>query len=211
MAREFFCAYHSLLESLTPFGDAECGRLFRACLQYSMSGKEPELGGNERFIWPTLKGMIDRDKQSYSMTCRSNRENGSKGGRPKKEKTEGLIENRAVFSETEKTQEEEKEEEKEKDKGKEDKRKARARFVPPTLEEVRAYCMERNSPVDPQQFFDYFTGDPDRQWVDAKGQPVASWKQKLITWEKFQGQKHPEPKADSLEAKYSMMGAWASD
>lgn len=54
-------------------------------------------------------------------------------------------------------------------------------FVPPTLEEVEAYCRERNSPVDAKQFYDYFTaGD----WYDSKGQKVRRWKQKLITWEK---------------------------
>ena len=71
--------------------------------------------------------------------------------------------------------------------------KARARkspkkseaFVPPTLDEVRAYCRQRNSSVDPVQFYDYFTADPDHPWVDAKGQPVLNWKQKIVTWEKF--------------------------
>lgn len=54
-------------------------------------------------------------------------------------------------------------------------------FVPPTLEEIEEYCKQRNSTVDPKQFYDYFTeGD----WVDAKGQKVRNWKQKLITWEK---------------------------
>lgn len=56
-------------------------------------------------------------------------------------------------------------------------------FVPPTLEEVQAYCKERNSSVDPKKFFDYFTADPERQWMDSEGKPVKSWKQKLITWE----------------------------
>ena len=54
-------------------------------------------------------------------------------------------------------------------------------FVPPTLEEVEAYCRERNSPVDAKQFYDYFTAG---NWYDSKGQKVRSWKQKLITWEK---------------------------
>lgn len=57
----------------------------------------------------------------------------------------------------------------------------RGRFTPPTLEEVRAYCEERKSPVDPVRFFEYFqTGG----WKDSKGNPVRNWKQKLITWEK---------------------------
>lgn len=53
-------------------------------------------------------------------------------------------------------------------------------FVPPTLEEIKAYCDERGSPVDPQKFFDYFSAG---NWTDSEGKPVKSWKQKLITWE----------------------------
>ena len=54
-------------------------------------------------------------------------------------------------------------------------------FVPPTLEEIEAYCKERNSGVDAKHFYDYYSaGD----WVDAKGNKVKNWKQKLITWER---------------------------
>lgn len=64
------------------------------------------------------------------------------------------------------------------------KREVRAgAFVPPSLDEIRAYCEERNSPVDAKEFYDYFT---EGNWTDAKGQKVKNWKQKLITWEKFQ-------------------------
>ena len=61
-------------------------------------------------------------------------------------------------------------------------------FIPPTLEDVKAYCKERSSPVDPQKFFDYFTAGG---WKDAKGNPVRNWKQKLLTWEQYQ----PQPSA----------------
>lgn len=64
-------------------------------------------------------------------------------------------------------------------------KKKRKRFTPPTLEEVKAYCEQRNSSVDPVQFFEYFTADPDRQWIDAKGNKVTNWKSKILTWEKF--------------------------
>jgi hypothetical protein len=58
----------------------------------------------------------------------------------------------------------------------------RKRFVPPTLEEVKAYCLERKNNVDPQKFYDYFTASG---WYDSKGKKVKSWKQKVITWEGF--------------------------
>lgn len=64
-------------------------------------------------------------------------------------------------------------------------------FVPPTLEEIKAYCKERNNKVDPQQFFDYYsTGE----WKDAKGNPVKNWKQKIITWEKQNADARPRSK-----------------
>ena len=61
-------------------------------------------------------------------------------------------------------------------------------FIPPTLEEVQAYCKERSSPVDPKKFYEYFTAGG---WKDAKGNPVRNWKQKLLTWEQYQ----PQPAA----------------
>lgn len=59
--------------------------------------------------------------------------------------------------------------------------RAKNSFKPPTREEVKAFCKQRNSPIDPDRFFDFFdTGN----WIDSKGNPVRNWKQKLITWER---------------------------
>ena len=60
----------------------------------------------------------------------------------------------------------------------------REEFVPPTFEDVKAYCAERGNKVDAQHFYDYFTAG---NWKDSKGNAVKNWKQKLITWEKFGG------------------------
>ena len=75
MAREYFCAYHSYLQSLDPLNDAERGRLFTACLEYSMTGASPDLRGNERFVWPTIKSQIDRDADKYTEFCAKQRAN----------------------------------------------------------------------------------------------------------------------------------------
>ena len=56
----------------------------------------------------------------------------------------------------------------------------RGKFVPPTVEEVRAYCFKRRNNIDAQNFIDYFTVS---DWIDSEGKPVRSWKQKIITWE----------------------------
>ena len=69
MAIEYFNAYHSYLKSIDPLNDAERGRLFTALLEYSSTGAEPELRGNERFIFPMIRQQIDRDREKYIEKC----------------------------------------------------------------------------------------------------------------------------------------------
>lgn len=58
--------------------------------------------------------------------------------------------------------------------------KEKKAFVPPTLEDIKQYCVERNNNVDPKRFYDYFT---EMKWIDSEGKPVRNWKGKMITWE----------------------------
>lgn len=113
MPREYFCAYHSYIEAMEQLSDAECGRLFRACLQYSKTGEAQELGGNERFIFPGLRSQMDRDKDAYQAKIQRQSQNGRLGGRPpgpvKAKKAAG-------FSQSQTSQD--KEEDKDKGKGK---------------------------------------------------------------------------------------------
>ncbi len=69
------------------------------------------------------------------------------------------------------------------------------KFKPPTLEEVEAYCRQRNNNVDPKAFHDYFT---EGGWKDSKGNPVKNWKQKIITWEKFDKPFKQPPKKNNF-------------
>lgn len=57
-----------------------------------------------------------------------------------------------------------------------------SKFIPPTVEEISQYVLEKRLNVSAQQFYDYFsTGN----WIDAKGNKVKNWKQKLLTWNKY--------------------------
>ena len=62
---KYLKVFTDFASSLAPLSDAECGRLFKAMLEYAMSGQEPDLRGNERFVWPSAKASIDRDQQTY--------------------------------------------------------------------------------------------------------------------------------------------------
>ena len=58
--------------------------------------------------------------------------------------------------------------------------KNRKRFTPPTVDEVRDYCRERNNNVDPERFVAFYAS---KGWR-VGNQPMKDWKACVITWEK---------------------------
>ena len=54
------------------------------------------------------------------------------------------------------------------------------RFTPPTLEEVKAYCKERNNNVDAERFIDFYES---KGWMIGKSK-MKDWKACVRTWEK---------------------------
>lgn len=59
------------------------------------------------------------------------------------------------------------------------------KFVPPTVEEVRAYCLERKNSVDPERFVDFYAA---KGWMIGKDK-MKDWKASVRTWEKRDEQK----------------------
>lgn len=53
------------------------------------------------------------------------------------------------------------------------------RFCPPSLEEVAAYCYERQNQVNPQRFIDHYESNG---WMVGKNK-MKSWKASVRTWE----------------------------
>lgn len=73
--------------------------------------------------------------------------------------------------------------------------KEKNKFIPPTLEEIAAYCKERQNNVNAKKFYEYYSV---AGWKDAKGNPVKNWKQKMIAnWEK------EKPKAEETVPVYN--------
>ena len=54
------------------------------------------------------------------------------------------------------------------------------RFIPPTAEEVRAYCEARGGKVDPQKFLDHYTSNG---WRVGRN-PMRDWKAAARNWER---------------------------
>lgn len=188
MAREYFCAYHSYIKQCKGLSDGELGRLFRALLEYSASGKVPELNGRESVAFDFMSANIDRDAESYKDTCNRNRENISK-------RYERIRANTTVY-ETYQEKEEEKEELLKKDISNEISKKStrQKKFVPPTVEEVASYCLDRKNKVDAAYFVDHYTSNG---WKVGK-QNMKDWKAAVRTWER-NGYNQPSKKQDAEE------------
>ena len=54
------------------------------------------------------------------------------------------------------------------------------RFIPPTLQEVQAYCQERGNKVDAEQFIDFYAA---KGWMVGKNK-MKDWKACVRTWER---------------------------
>lgn len=108
---KYLKVFTDFADAMEELGDAERGRLFTAMLKYAETGAAPDFRGNERFIWPVAKLQIDRMAAECEGRAKTSRENGSKGGRPKK--TQGNPKNPAGFSKTQKSQDKDKDKDKE--------------------------------------------------------------------------------------------------
>ena len=68
------------------------------------------------------------------------------------------------------------------------------RFKKPTVEEIAAYCKERNNTINAHAFFDYYEA---KGWVVGKS-PMKDWKAAVRQWEYRQNQDKPKA-ADPFE------------
>ena len=54
------------------------------------------------------------------------------------------------------------------------------KFIPPTIEQVNEYCLERSNGIDAEQFVNFYTA---KNWMIGKNK-MKEWKACVITWEK---------------------------
>ena len=74
----------------------------------------------------------------------------------------------------------------------------RKRFIPPTLEEVQAYCLERNNGIDAQTFIDFYES---KGWMIGKNK-MKDWKAAIRTWERGRSQNRRE------QGSRDILGEW---
>ena len=159
-------------DTVSVLNDAEKGRLLAAMLLYAETGAVPErFAGNECFLWPAAMQSIDRMAETAE----------------REEKKETKKRREGPEKRGEEMRREEMREE-----GKRDETGKERRFIPPTPEEVEAYCRSQDFRINPRLFHDHYTANG---WT-IKGQPMKDWKACVRTWEAREKQTGPTAPGD---------------
>ena len=154
-----------------------------ACWDFLETGEKPEgLSPIENVAFASFMPDMDEAWNRYLTRISS----GVKGGRPKKPygsicpRTAPYGTEREIDTDTEA-------------KGvyKADK-PPRSRFSPPTVEEVRTYCVERGSGIDAAAFVDFYTA---RGWMAGRNH-MKDWKAAVRVWERRERTKEADPYED---------------
>lgn len=189
MSREYTAVPHEYLEEMDCLSDAEFGRLIRALLAYSMTGEEQTLSGGEKAHWKRVRNRENRYQEGFgnqekAKTDRAKNAANARWSNAKNANACTSIPSNAKNANTN-TESDSKAESDSDSKGdigadRADKPHTRHRFKPPSVDDVRAYCLEQGySSVDPQRFVDYYTANG---WKVGKN-PMKDWKAAVRGWE----------------------------
>ena len=203
MENEYVKLWVSYEAYFEPLGDAEVGRLARAMIEYKSSGAAPKFSGNERFVWPAIKRDIDNAIAAQQGLSQTRADSGKLGGRPKKPNAfSEKQKNQMVFEESKKSYGKGQGQGNGQGKGQGNidfspsGEKTRARFTPPTVEEVEAYIRERKSNVNARRFVDFYAS---KGWMVGKN-PMKDWRAAIRTWEQRDGTQTQEVASSAPDA-----------
>lgn len=186
------------------------GRLIEALYDYVETGKEIESDdGMLIMAFSFIKGQIDRDAEKYTKRCEKNKEIADERERQKRERQSTNVHERTQTCTNETDNDNEYDNDIDNDYRDDinthcaDKpRPARAskRFTPPTVEEVQAYCQERQNGINPQYFVDYYTA---RGWKIGKVR-LTDWQAQIRKWEHDEKQRAPDKSHQPRDSSFDL-------
>lgn len=196
MERKQFTWYRSYYDALKELPAEEFRDIVLAVCAYALDGEEPELSGVARAIFTLIRPTLEVGRSKAENRSRAEQTSISAeqtGNRPEQTKNKPEQTQNKRKQTDNKPEQTRKEKEKEKEREKESENDSYCsppppsgpkRFVPPTLAEVQSYVAQRQSPVDPQGFIDFYAS---KGWMVGKT-PMKDWKaacRNAETWERW--------------------------
>ena len=196
MERKQFTWYRSYYDALKELPAEEFRDIVLAVCAYALDGEEPELSGVARAIFTLIRPTLEVGRSKAENRSRAEQTSISAeqtGNRPEQTKNKPEQTQNKRKQTDNKPEQTRKEKEKEKEREKESENDSYCsppppsgpkRFVPPPLAEVQSYVAQRQSPVDPQGFIDFYAS---KGWMVGKT-PMKDWKaacRNAETWERW--------------------------
>lgn len=164
-----FTIYKEYFELITLLSEKEQQELLYAITKYMFYDEEPKLNDRETKIFNNLKRPLDKSKeQSKRRTNQKPNENQIETKQEPKEYPKENTSNDVNVNVNV---------------------NVNNRFIKPTLEEIKEYCIERNNNINPESFYDFYES---KNWMVGKNK-MKDWKACIRTWEsRNKNKKAPE-------------------
>ena len=172
--KDWFKARNIWGAAIQTLSDAEAGRLMKALWDYTMNGNQQNLSGAEKGIYALILTTLCQDEERDAEISEKRAVAGAIGGKQKVANASKCLANVANATNKNKNKNIDIKETlltecKEKPQ----------RFIPPTVEEVAAYCQQRGNSVNPQMFVDFYSA---KGWKVGKD-TMKDWRACVRTWE----------------------------
>lgn len=184
-ARPGVMLYFEFCRAMAQLSDADAGRLIKGLMEYAEYGVVPELDAPLAFAWAMIKPRIDADAEHYAEICEKNAARARKRWERlnadafQRMPADAADANSTTTPTTTTTTTPAPTTTEKVIKG-----AKRPKFTPPTIEEVEAYRREINSPVDPQDFIDFYSS---KGWKVGKDS-MKDWRaafRRAASWDRY--------------------------
>jgi hypothetical protein len=179
--RKSFIVHKDSLVILDEMSNEQAGIFIKSIKFYQEKGCLPELDFGLKMAITPFINQFQRDEEIYKKTCEARREAGSLGGKQKLANASKSYQKVAKVADSDsknksESESENKNENKSEIKNNSDKTK---KFIKPTIQEIKDYCLERKNNVDVNKFFNYYEANG---WKVGKN-AMKDWKACIRTWE----------------------------
>lgn len=189
--KKSFVLYNEYKEHFALLPAEDQGHLLMAIFEYVEEGTEPVLSPAAMMAFSFIRLQLDRDGEKYAETCERRAEAGKRSGESRRNKTNKSEQTGTKGTSVHFVQQNEQTGTKRTDNDNEDDNendiiipptplKRGTGFQEPTVEEVKAYCKQRNNHVDAEEFVSFYAS---KGWL-VGNQPMRDWRAAVCTWEK---------------------------
>ena len=170
--------YTDYLEQIEMLNNEQRGILLTALLALQNEDELPEMDSLTKLAFSFISADVRRNNEKYKAICEKRRVAGRKGG--KKSKQTQANQANANDNDNDNDSDNDNDNDTVFDQGPSDEVPPAQTHTVPSLDEVKAYCIERKNGIDASKFFEYYQM---REWKLANGGQMKDWKAAVRYWE----------------------------